>query len=252
MDRRPCAHTALRYPLILERRSEDIARFVQLFSAVYQIRVFVRSRSQGQITEHGTSTETVYRGRSYLERQYRSESPRVPEAFVIRKLFTSKPWPGFRTLMTSINLYLTIRSYGGSKAIANPAWLLAAASICPFITKNGFSLASNGLQPFMVWEHGQVWRLLTSTFLHNNENHLLANLAGLVLPTMILAEGMSDAALAALMLSFGLLANGLYGKKLIALCMLQQPLSHCACSLMFHVCACSVAFKGWPGAVCIA
>ena len=92
----------------------------------------------------------------------------------------------------------------------------------------------------MVWEHGQVWRLLTSIFLHNNENHLLANLAGLVLPTIIFAEELSDTALAAHMLSLGLLANGLYGKKLIALRMLQPQF---ACSLMFHVRACSAAFK---------
>lgn len=58
----------------------------------------------------------------------------------------------------------------------------------------------------MVWEHGQVWRLLTSLFLHSTENHLLANLAGLVLPTVILAEGLPDAALAAHMLVLGLLA----------------------------------------------
>ena len=82
--------------------------------------------------------------------------------------------------------------------------------------------AQNGLQPFMVWEHGQVWRLLTSLFLHSTENHLLANLAGLVLPTVILAEGLPDVALAAHMLVLGLLANGLYGKKFTALCMLHQ------------------------------
>ena len=197
-----------------------------LFNAVYQVRVYVRSRPQFQITEHGASTETVYRVRADLERQYRSNLPRVPEAFVVRKLFTSRPWTGiwpvFRTLTLSAHLYLTIRSYGGGEAISRPAWLLAAASTFPFCTKNGFSLAQNGLQPFMVWEHGQVWRLLTSSFLHSTEIHLLANLAGLVLPTMILAEGLPDAALAAHMLFLGLLANGLYGKKFTALCMLHQ------------------------------
>lgn len=213
MDLTPYAHTAAQYLLMLERNSEDIDRFVQLFFAVYQIRVYVRSRPQPQFTEDGTSAETVYKVRGDLERQYRSKLPRVPEAFVTRKLFTSTPWPMFRTLMTSTKLYLTIRSYGGAKAISRPAKLLAAANIFPFITKDGFSLAANGLQPFMVWEHGQVWRLLTSLFLHNTENHLLANLAALVLPTMILAEGLSDAALAAHMLSLGLLANGLYGEK---------------------------------------
>ena len=91
--------------------------------------------------------------------------------------------------MTSNNLYLTITSYGGAKAISRPTRLLTAASLFPFITKDGFSLAVNGLQPFKVWEHGQVWRLLTSLFLHNTENHLLANL------------------------SLGLLANGLYGES---------------------------------------
>lgn len=96
----------------------------------------------------------------------------------------------------------------------------------------------------MVWEHGQLWRLLTSLFLHNNENYLLANFAGLVLPTMILGEGLSDTALTAQMLSLGLLANGIYGKRRIALCILCKL--RCAWSLIVPVVLqCCVQKLGW-------
>lgn len=206
---------AVRCILLLKRHSENIDRFVLLFSAVYQIPVYVWSSPKLQITEHGTSTETVYKDCNDLERQYRSEAPRVPEAFAIRKLFSIRPRPFFRTGLTATHLYLNVRSYGGAKTISKPAWLLAAASVFPFVSTDGFSLAVNGLQPFMVWEHGQFWRLLTSVFLHNNENHLLANLAGLVLPNMILGEEVSNTALTAQMLSLGVLANGIYGKRCI-------------------------------------
>ena len=91
---RPYAPAAIRCLFILERHSDDIDRFVLLFNAVYQVRVYVRSRPHFQITEHGASTETVVRVRADLERQYRSNLPRVPEAFVVRKLFTSRPWTG--------------------------------------------------------------------------------------------------------------------------------------------------------------
>ena len=73
--------------ILLMQHSQNIDRFVLLFSAVISSLCILADpnfRSDGTIV----STKTVYKACNSRGRQYRSEAPRIPEAFVIRKLFS--------------------------------------------------------------------------------------------------------------------------------------------------------------------
>lgn len=57
-------------------------------------------------------------------------------------------------------------------------WLLAAMCL-PFCKAGGHAPGLYALQSFMIWEHRELYRLFTSTFLHQDVSHLLSNLNAL-------------------------------------------------------------------------
>lgn len=145
------------------RRTEETELILVLWAAIKGVQQFVN-------TADGTAQQHF--DRRQLVRQYQEGTqPKVPT--------TPQPTQGSALLV--LQLWLSIEnSLGGIPEIPNGTKLLLAANCLPFLNRTGFSLPIFGHQPFMIWEHKQLYRLVTSTFLHSDLKHLVANLGSLV------------------------------------------------------------------------
>ena len=101
-----------------------------------------------------------YRRKVWLEHYKHATQPRVPVATKV-------------TPNTVLLLYMlgdTIRIQGVT-GLPSGTKLLLAANCLPFFNFGGFSLPKFGLSPFMVWEHHQWYRLMTTGVLHVDFDH---------------------------------------------------------------------------------
>lgn len=108
------------------------------------------------------------RSRASLVRQYQNDTP--PQA-------SRLPQTKIELIMLGFSIdHSTLRAAPGAPALTKGLLL----SLClPFCKRNGFAVSMYGLQPFMVWEHQEKYRLFTSIYLHSDVMHLLNNLNGL-------------------------------------------------------------------------
>ncbi|DBA66190.1 TPA: hypothetical protein ACH3X2_002573 [Trebouxia sp. C0005] len=145
------------------RRTEETELILVLWAAIKGVQQFVNT-ADGAAQQHFDRRE--------LLRQYQEGTqPKVP----------TTPQPTQESALLVLKLWLSIENgLGGIPEIPNGTKLLMAANCLPFLNRTGFSLPLFGHQPFMIWEHQQLYRLVTSTFLHSDLKHLVANLGSLV------------------------------------------------------------------------
>ena len=109
---------------------------------------------------HNSRHGRDHRRKNWLEHYQHATQPRVPVAMQVTP----------NTLLLLHMLGDTIRTQG---VIGLPSGtkLLLAANCLPFFKPGGFSLPTFGLSPFMVWEHHQWYRLVTTGVLHVDFDH---------------------------------------------------------------------------------
>ena len=128
---------------------------------------------------------------------------------------TRVPDPFHFSQHTALLSFLTLRTVldaGGLKRLGKGTQILVAATCLPFCIPGGLSLQTNGLSPFMVLEHRQLRRLISSIFLHQDLDHLLGNVSNLVVSGSYLERRMSTERFAATVLSLTASSQTLYGK----------------------------------------
>lgn len=96
---------------------------------------------------------------------------------------------------------------GGTKA-------LLLTMCLPFGKANGLAAPLYALQPFMVWEHNELYRLFTSVFLHQDFFHLLNNLFSLTQSGSFLEARCGTTTFAAATASVTASASALQGEQM--------------------------------------
>lgn len=95
---------------------------------------------------------------------------------------------------------------GGTKA-------LLLAMCLPFCKADGHAAPLYALQPFMVWEHHELYKLFTSVFLHEGLFYSLNNLCNLTASGSFLEASCGKATFAAATASLTASASGLQGEQ---------------------------------------
>ncbi len=180
------------------RRTEETELILVLWAAVKGVQQFVN-------TADGTAQPHFDR-RELLRQYQEGTQPTVPRT----------PQPTQESALLVLQLWLSIENgLGGISEIPNGTKLLLAANCLPFLNDTGFSLPIFGHQPFMIWEHKQLYRLVTSTFLHSDLKHLVANLGSLVQSGSSLEAKCGSTKFAVSVTSLGLAASFLDGKTFV-------------------------------------
>lgn len=91
--------------------------------------------------------------------------------------------------------------------------ILLLAMCMPFCKASGYAGRLYALQPFMVWEHREIYRLFTSVFLHQDLVHLVSNLCSLAESGSFLEAKCGIATLAAATASLTASASALTGEQ---------------------------------------
>jgi membrane associated rhomboid family serine protease len=186
------------------RRTEETELILVLWAAVKGVQQFVN-------TTDGTAQQHFDR-RELLRQYQEGTEPTVPRT----------PQPTQESALLVLQLWLSIENgLGGISEIPVGTQLLLAANCLPFLNDTGFSLPVFGHQPFMIWEHKQLYRLVTSTFLHSDLKHLVANLGSLVQSGSCLEAKCGVTKFAASVTSLGLAASFLDG-KIFVLCFCEH------------------------------
>lgn len=101
--------------------------------------------------------------REAILRHYQNhDQPRVPAPLHLTQ----------NSVLLLYMLWKVVRGIDGITGLPPGTKLLLAANCLPFLKPGGFSLPTFGLSPFMVWEHRQYYRLLTTGLLHANFDHM--------------------------------------------------------------------------------
>lgn len=98
---------------------------------------------------------------------------------------------------------------GGFLGIPIGTKVLMGALCAPFLNLHGFPVPKFASQPFMVWEHRQLYRLITAALLHENLAHLTGNLSSVASSGSSLEARVGSPAFAALVGSLTLSSSAL-------------------------------------------
>ncbi|KAL3147379.1 hypothetical protein ABBQ32_002858 [Trebouxia sp. C0010 RCD-2024] len=120
------------------------------------------------VEEHLGVTNPEDLRRLLPDRYGRDSLPRVPD----RLAFDQRSDLLVCQLIVSLD-----RLPGGFIGIPVGTKALMGALCAPFCNLNGFSVPRFASQSFMVWEHRQLYRLITGALLHHNLAHLTSNLS---------------------------------------------------------------------------
>ncbi len=97
-----------------------------------------------------------------LRHYQQADQPRVPASVHLTQ----------NSFLLLFMLWKVVRGIEGITGLPTGTKLLVAANCLPFLKPGGFSLPAFGLSPFMVWEHKQYYRLVTTGLLHANFDHM--------------------------------------------------------------------------------
>lgn len=103
---------------------------------------------------------------------------------------------------------------GGFLGIPIGTKVLMGALCAPFFNLHGFPVPKFASQPFMVWEHRQLYRLITAVLLHDNLAHLTGNLSSVASSGSSLEARVGSPAFAALVGSLTLSSSALEGNSM--------------------------------------
>lgn len=148
------------YALARHNLSSLMALFADLISEVQDharsLQLFLAPAVQQSTPGYGTD----YRRKTWLRHYEHADQPRYPTPMAV-------------TPNTVLLLYMFVKTVRvqGLTNLASGTKVLLAASCLPFLKPGGFPSPKFGLSPFMVWEHRQWYRLLTTAFLHVDIDH---------------------------------------------------------------------------------
>ena len=109
----------------------------------------------------------------FLARKYRQNNTELRVSRIPRTTFEA---------LSLIAALSEAKKDGTFRALARAPCMtkrLLVVMCLPFCKAGGHAQRLYALQPFMVWEHHELYRLFTSTFLHQDVSHLLSNLYAL-------------------------------------------------------------------------
>lgn len=139
--------------------------------------------------------------REAILRHYQNhDQPRVPAPLHLTQ----------NSVLLLYMLWKVVRGIDGITGLPPGTKLLLAANCLPFLKPGGFSLPTFGLSPFMVWEHRQYYRLLTTGLLHANFDHMVSNATSLVISSTYLEHNLTRTKFAATTASLALSSHSLY------------------------------------------
>lgn len=156
------------------------------------------------VEEHLGVTNPEDLRRLLPDRYGRDSLPRVPD----RLAFDQRSDLLVCQLIVSLD-----RLPGGFIGIPVGTKALMGALCAPFCNLNGFSVPRFASQSFMVWEHRQLYRLITGALLHHNLAHLTSNLSVLAHSGSRLEAQVGSPAFAALVGSLTLSSRTLEGNS---------------------------------------
>ena len=172
-----------------------------LVTGAEALRQFLRGP---EIEEHLAVTDPEDLRRLLPDRYGRDELPRVPD----RPAFDQRSGLLLCQLVLSLD-----RLPGGFLGIPIGTKVLMGALCAPFCNPDGFPLPRLASQPFMVWEHRQLYRLITGALFHQNLGHLTSNLSNLAHSGSHLEAQVGAPAFAALVGSLMVSSSALEGKS---------------------------------------
>ena len=108
------------------------------------------------------SYRSVVLREALLKHYQQADQPRVPAPV---NLTTN-------SFLLLLMLWKVLRGIEEARHVPIGTIVMVAANCVPFLKPGGFSLPAFGLSPFMVWEHRQYHRVVTSAFLHADFNHM--------------------------------------------------------------------------------
>ncbi|KAL3136320.1 hypothetical protein ABBQ38_005584 [Trebouxia sp. C0009 RCD-2024] len=168
-----------------------------LVTSAETVRRFLRGP---EIEEHSNITDPEDLRRLLPDRYGRDLLPRVPDRIAFDQ----------RSGLLACQLVVSLdRLPGGFIGIPIGTKALMGALCAPFCNLNGFPVPRFASQPFMVWEHRQLYRLITGALLHQNLAHLTSNLSVLAHSGSRLEAQVGSPAFAALVGSLTLSASTL-------------------------------------------
>lgn len=172
-----------------------------LVTSAETVRRFLRGP---EIEEHSNITDPEDLRRLLPDRYGRDLLPRVPDRIAFDQ----------RSGLLACQLVVSLdRLPGGFIGIPIGTKALMGALCAPFCNLNGFPVPRFASQPFMVWEHRQLYRLITGALLHQNLAHLTSNLSVLAHSGSRLEAQVGSPAFAALVGSLTLSASTLEGNS---------------------------------------